>query len=160
MAGPAIPPTAAQGHPQPQAPGLGQRGLAQALPGVAGQGVGHFVGDHRGHAGLVPGVFQDAGEDADLAPGQTEGVGLFAFKDHKFPAVIGALGRVGDAPAHPGHQGVHFRVLGNLVLTLELLEGLVAHRGLATFGGEQELATTGIGRSRTGRHQQGEPQDY
>ena len=83
----------AQGQPQPQAPGLGQRGLAQALPGMAGQGVGHFVRDHRGHAGFVLGILQDAGEDADLAPGQAEGVGLLTFEDQKLPAVIRALGR-------------------------------------------------------------------
>ena len=46
----------AQRRPQPDAPGLGQHGLAQALPGVAGQGVGHFVGDHRGHTGFVLGI--------------------------------------------------------------------------------------------------------
>ena len=45
----------AQGRSQPDAPGLGQHGLAHALPGMAGQGVGHFVGDHRGQPGLVLG---------------------------------------------------------------------------------------------------------
>ena len=158
MAVPASGAHPAQGHPQPQAPGLGQHGLAQALPGMAGQGVGHFMGDHRGHPGLVLGILQDAGEDADLAPGQTEGVGLLAFEDQKLPAVIGALGRVGDTPAHLRHQGVRLRVSGELVLTLDLLEGLVAHLGLAAFGAEQELAPSGIGRRSAGRHQQGEPQ--
>ncbi len=42
--------------------------------------------------GFVPGVLQDAGEDAHLAAGQTEGVGLLAVKDHKLPAVIRAAG--------------------------------------------------------------------
>ena len=109
----------------------------------------------------IPGsswVFEDAGEDADLAPGQTESVGLLAFQDHKLPAVIGALGRVGDAPAYLRHQGVRVRVSGELVLMLDLLEGLVAHLGLAAFGGHQELATSGIGRRSARRHQQGEPQ--
>ena len=73
---------------------------------MAGQGVGHFVGDHRGQPGLVLGIFQEAGEDADLAPGETEGVGFLAFEDQKLPMVIGALGGVGDPPAHRGHQGV------------------------------------------------------
>ena len=68
------------------------------------------------------GIFQDAGEDADLAAGQTEGVGLLAFEDQKSPAVIGALGRVGDPPAHVRHQGVGLRVWGKLVLTLDLVK--------------------------------------
>ena len=125
---------------------------------MAGQGVGHFVGDHRGHAGFVPGILQDAGEDADLAPGQTEGVGLLAFEDIKLPAVIGALGRVGDPPPYRRHQGVRLRVLGDLILAFDLLEGLEAHPGLAAFGTEQELAPPGIGRRSAGRHQHGESQ--
>ena len=149
----------AQPQADTQAPHVGHRGLALPLRGMAGQGVAHLMGQHRGQARLIPGVLQGAGEDTRLAPGEAKGAGLLGvFQDHKLPMIIGAVGRGGQAVAHPGHQLVHGRVLAGFIVGAQIVVGLGGGGELAFFGFQDHLAPAGIGRGGAAGYQEGEPE--
>ncbi len=119
--------------------------------------MGRLVGDHRGQPRLIPGIFQQAGEDAHLAPGEAEGVGvLIVDQDDKFPAVIRAVGRGGDPAPHPKHQVVDGRVPAGGILAPQGLKGLRARGDFAGLGPHEQLTPAGVGRGGAGGHQEGE----
>jgi hypothetical protein len=112
---------------------------------VAGQGVGRLVGDDRGQVAVALDVFEQAGVDAHLAPGQTEGIGvLIIIEDHKFPLKFRAVRGLGDALPHLLHPGLQGLVLGGAGFPLDLLEGLEAQGQFLLLGDHEHLLAAGV----------------
>ena len=146
-----------QAHVQGRSADLGQPGLGQALPGVAGQGVADLVGHHRGQVGVTADVLEQAGINAHLPPRQTKGIGhLVILEDHELPVKVRPVSGPGDALPHladPGLQGL-VGTLGGLLLNLR--KGLVAQGLLPLRGHHEHLFAPGIGGG--GAAGQGRPQ--
>jgi len=104
---------------------LRQQALALALPGVAGQGMGSLVGDHRSQPRFIPGIFQQAREDAHLAPGEAKGIGLLIVdQNNEFPVIIRTVGRRGDAASDPKDQVIDGRIPGDRIMAPQGLKSL------------------------------------
>ena len=104
-----------------------------------------FVTEHRGEPGVVARHRQDPGVDGDLAAGQRERVHLLVLDDVELPLVVGASGRIGDAPADARHRRVQRGIFRDRRFLDDLLVGVEPHRELGALGKQDELAAAGDG---------------
>src|SRR3989475_3848942 len=84
-----------------------ENATADPLDAMSLDGVGHLMAHHRGHAGLVLRMLENAGEQGYLPARQAEGVDdLVVLDQGEFPIVARLVGRGGDPYADGAdHRG-------------------------------------------------------
>jgi hypothetical protein len=129
-------------------PTFGDQLLRDALVAVTLRDVGDLVPEHGGELILRPRDFEHAGENADLAPREREGVRLLAVEDDDLPLCgLGAVRRE-ERASDTAHVGVGSPPFVDRLLLLHVLKRLAAHGVQIAVRNEQQLLPAG-GRSGT-----------
>ena len=107
--------------------------------------VADLVAEDGGEPVLVLGDGENARVHRHLAPGQSEGIDLLVvLNEPVLPLGVRKTGDGGNALAHSGDHLVRRRVVGELGLAHDLLEGLHAHLALLLRRDELELGAARV----------------